>query len=285
MSDPLSLNDGPGPLLKDRVSVITGAGGAIGSAAAELFARHGSHVVIVDIEADLAGKALEQVKAAGGSGEAVVMDVCDDEAVKGLRDQVLARHGRCDVLVNNVGHFIRHTPDFLSSDPAMWKSLYDINLHHVFTATHAFLPSMIERRSGSIINVSSIEGLRGYAPDPIYGAFKAAVVQFTRSLGVQVGNQGVRVNGIAPDLTDAIQVPYDKLIPPEQLRLWPIWAPVGRMGVGSDQARALLFLASDLSSFVTGHTIPTDGGSGAAGGWFRTDGRPERVWTNRPIAP
>jgi meso-butanediol dehydrogenase/(S,S)-butanediol dehydrogenase/diacetyl reductase len=285
VSDPANIDDTPGPLLKDRVSVITGAGGAIGAAAAELFARHGSHVVIVEIEADLAKTALERVQSVGGSGETVVMDVCDDDAVLSLRDQVLQSHGRCDVLVNNVGHFIRNTPDFVSSDPTMWKQLYDINLHHVFTATHAFLPSMIARRSGSIINVSSVEGLRGYPPDPVYGAFKAAVVQFTRSLGVQVGRDGVRVNGIAPDLTNALQVPYDAIIPPEQLRLWPIWAPVGRMGVGADQARALLFLASDLSSFVTGHTIPVDGGSGAAGGWFRTDGRPERIWTNRPIAP
>jgi NAD(P)-dependent dehydrogenase (short-subunit alcohol dehydrogenase family) len=282
MSD---LIDGPGPLLTDRVAVITGAGGAIGGAAAELFARHGARVVIAEIDPALGQAALERVRSAGGAGEVVVMDVRDDAATAALRDHVLREHGRCDVLVNNVGHFVRQTRDFLSEGPAFWKALYDINLHHVFAMTHAFLPDMIAKGRGSIINVSSIEALRGYPADPVYGAFKAAVVQFTRSLGVQVGQQGVRVNGIAPDITDAIQVPYDQLVPPDQRHLWPTWAPIGRMGVGADQARVLLFLASDLSAFVTGHTIPTDGGTAAAGGWFRSQSRPGSNWTNRPLAP
>lgn len=285
MTDQASFNDGPGALLTDRVAVITGAGGAIGGAAAELFARHGAHVVIAEIKPDLAEATLAKVKAAGGSGESVVIDVRDDAAVLALRDQVLKAHGRCDVLVNNVGDWLKNTPDFLSEGPAFWRELYDINLHHVLTMTHAFLPGMIARGAGSIINVSSIEGLRGYPADPIYAAFKAAVVHFTRSLAVQVGHQGVRVNGIGPDITEALQVPYDQWIPPEQRHLWPMWAPIGRMGVGADQARVLLFLASDLSAFVTGHTIPTDGGTGAAGGWFRSNSRPGSGWTNRPLAP
>jgi NAD(P)-dependent dehydrogenase (short-subunit alcohol dehydrogenase family) len=281
-----TFNDGPGALLTDRICVITGAGGGIGGATAELFARHGAHVVIADIKTDLAEAVLAKVKAGGGSGEAVTIDVRDDAAVLALRDQVMKAHGRCDVLVNNAGDWLKTTPDFLSEGPAFWRELYDINLHHVLTMTHAFLPSMIDRRAGSIINVSSIEGLRGYPADPIYAAFKAAVVHFTRSLAVQVGINGVRVNGIGPDITEAIQVPYDQWIPPEQRHLWPMWAPIGRMGVGADQARVLLFLASDLSAFVTGHTIPTDGGTGAAGGWFRSNSRPGGSgWTNRPIAP
>lgn len=285
MTDALSLNDGPGPLLKDRTAVITGAGGGIGGAAAELFARHGAHVVVAEIDPQLAEDTVSRVRLAGGSAESVVTDVRDDAAVSALRDHVLATRGRCDVLVNNVGHWLRDTPDFVSSGPEDWKALYDVNLHHVFTVTHAFLPAMIARRAGSIINVSSIEGVRAYPADPVYGAFKAAVVHFTRSLAVQVGQHGLRVNGTAPDITEALQVPYDQWIPPEQRHLWPIWAPIGRMGVGADQARVLLFLASDLSAFVTGCTIPVDGGTGVAGGWFRSDSRPGRNWTNRPLAP
>jgi NAD(P)-dependent dehydrogenase (short-subunit alcohol dehydrogenase family) len=145
---------------------------------------------------------------------------------------------------------------------------------------------MVERGRGSIVNVSSVEGLRGYPPGIIYGAYKAAVVQLTRSLGVQLGSAGVRVNGIGPDVTDSIQVPYDRIVPPEHQHLWPQWVPVGRMGVPRDQARIILFLASDLSAFMTGHTIPTDGGTAAAGGWFRSAQRAGgRAWTNRPIAP
>jgi NAD(P)-dependent dehydrogenase (short-subunit alcohol dehydrogenase family) len=141
---------------------------------------------------------------------------------------------------------------------------------------------MIERRSGNIINVSSVEGARGYPQDPVYGAFKAAVIQFTRSLGVQVGDLGIRVNGIAPDLTETLSVSY----PREDERLYPVWSPVGRLGVPQDQARVLLFLASDLSSFVLGTTILTDGGSGNNGGWYRTDRFPGRKkFTAKPIDP
>ena len=286
MNDPYSLNDGPGALLPGKVAVITGAGGAIGAASARLFAKHGAHVVVSDIDEGLAKAAVDQIRAEGGKAEVDVTDVTDDAQILALRDRVLAAHGRCDVLVNNAGHWVRTVPDFVSGDAIFWDELYRINLHHIFTATHAFLPSMIARQAGSIINVSSIEGLRGYPQDPVYAAFKAAAVQFTKSLGVQVGNSGVRVNGIGPDVTDALQVPYDKLVPPEQEKLWPQWVPVGRMGVGLDQARVVLFLASDLSAFVTGHTIPTDGGTAAAGGWFRSNSRGQgRTWTNRPVAP
>jgi NAD(P)-dependent dehydrogenase (short-subunit alcohol dehydrogenase family) len=186
--------------------------------------------------------------------------------------------------VNNVGHWVRHTGDFLKGDPTLWDELHQINFWHVLVVTHAFLPSMVEKQTGSIINVSSVEGLRGYPHDPVYGAYKAAVVQFTRSLAVQVGHKGVRINGIAPDVTESLQVPYSSVLPPEQQALWPQWVPVGRMGLPEDQARVLLFLASDLSAFVTGHTIPTDGGTAAAGGWFRSPSRGDR-WTNRPMEP
>ena len=144
---------------------------------------------------------------------------------------------------------------------------------------------MIGRHSGAIVNVSSVEGLRGYPEDPVYAAFKAAVIHFTRSLAVQVGRDGVRVNAIGPDVTESLQVPYSRWLSAEAQAQWPQWVPVGRMGLPEDQAQVILFLASDLSAFVTGHTIPTDGGTGAAGGWFRSSRRPDREWTNRPIAP
>lgn len=198
---------------------------------------------------------------------------------------VLDRYGRADVLVNNVGHWLRHPGNFVDTDPRLWDELYHINLHHVFLLTQAFLPAMVDRHAGAIVNVSSIEGLRGYPEDPVYAAFKAAVIAFTRSLAVQVGNQGVRVNAIAPDVTESLQVPYLQWLSPEEQTRWPQWVPVGRMGLPEDQAGVILFLASDLSSFVTGHTIPTDGSTGAAGGWFRSARRPGREWTNRPVDP
>ena len=282
MSGILTLMDG---LLSDRIAVVTGGGGGIGAATARLFADQGAQVVIADIDAELAQLTAEQITAAGGSAFAAVTDVRDAGQVAELARSVLERHGRVDVLVNNVGHWLRHPGNFVDTDPQLWDDLYRVNLHHVFLVTHAFLPAMIGRRSGAIVNVSSVEGLRGYPEDPVYAAFKAAVIHFTRSLAVQVGRDGVRVNAIGPDVTESLQVPYSQWLSAEEQAQWPQWVPVGRMGLPEDQAQVILFLASDLSAFVTGHTIPTDGGTGAAGGWFRSPRRPDREWTNRPVAP
>jgi NAD(P)-dependent dehydrogenase (short-subunit alcohol dehydrogenase family) len=139
---------------------------------------------------------------------------------------------------------------------------------------------MVERKRGSVINVSSVEAFRAIPRRPVYSAFKGAITQFTKSLAVELGNDGVRVNAIAPDLTETIQVPYSRWVTDEQQGLIPSWVPVGRFGTPDDIAGAALFLASDLAAFVTGTTIHTDGGSLAAGGWFR---RPDGTWTNRPV--
>jgi NAD(P)-dependent dehydrogenase (short-subunit alcohol dehydrogenase family) len=279
------MNEATDSLLTGRVAVVTGGGGGIGGATARLFAQHGAHVVIADIDTELAERAVAEITTSGGSALAVVTDVRDAEAVAELARSVLDRFGRVDVLVNNVGHWLRHPGNFVDTEPDLWDQLYRINLHHVFVVTQAFLPAMVKQQSGAIVNVSSVEGLRGYPEDPVYAAFKAAVIGFTRSLAVQVGGHGVRVNAIAPDVTESLQVPYSQWLSADEQRQWPQWVPVGRMGLVEDQARAILFLASDMSAFVTGHTIPTDGGTGAAGGWFRSSRRPGREWTNRPIAP
>ncbi len=269
-------------LLTGRVAVVTGGGGGIGAATSRLFAEHGARVVIADIDGERAHRTAAQI---GGSAQAVVTDVREPDEVQALAASVRDGYGRIDVLVNNVGHWVRHPGGFAGTDPGLWAELYRVNLHHVFLVTRAFLPMMIDQRAGAIVNVSSVEGLRGYPEDPVYAAFKAAVIHFTRSLAVQVGRDGVRVNAIGPDVTESLQVPYSQWLSAEEHQQWPQWVPVGRMGLPEDQARVILFLASDLSSFVTGHTIPTDGGTGAAGGWFRSSRRAGREWTNRPADP
>jgi meso-butanediol dehydrogenase/(S,S)-butanediol dehydrogenase/diacetyl reductase len=274
-----------GALLADRIAVVTGGGGGIGAATARLFAHHGAQVVVADSDADHGEQTADEISAAGGSALAIATDVREADQVAGLARSVLGRYGRVDVLVNNVGHWLRHPGRFAGTDPGLWDELYRINLHHIFLVTRAFLPAMIDRRTGAIVNVSSVEGLRGYPEDPVYAAFKAAVIHFTRSLAVQVGRDGIRVNAIAPDVTESLQVPYSQWLSAEEQTQWPQWVPVGRMGLAEDQARVILFLASDLSAFVTGHTIPTDGGTAAAGGWFRSSSRTDREWTNRPVAP
>ena len=253
-------------LLEDRVAVVSGGGEGIGAAIARLFAEHGALVEIAEIDGDRAAAVCEAIRGAGGSALAHVLDVTDDDSVAAFALDVLSAHGHVDVVVNNVGDY-RPLVRFPESTPESWKAMYDINLRHVFAVTHAFIGGMIEQRRGSIVNVHSVEGMRGYPGDPVYGAMKAAVAHFTTCLAASLGRNGVRVNGIGPDLTQTPQVDY--LTGSEDSEhLWASWAPVGRLGWPEDQARVALFLASDLSSFVTGHNIPVDGGTKTGGGWF-----------------
>jgi len=201
------------PLLQDKVAVITGGGAGIGGATAELFSEHGAMVYIADIDGDAARAVSGHITDLGGRATGVTMDARSADDIERLRERVLREHGRVDVLVNNVGHWIA-VKDLLQGDATHWQSLYEINLLHVFQMTHTFLPRMLEQGRGSIINVSSIEGVRGYPLDPVYAAFKAAVIHFTRSLGVDVAGRGVRVNGIAPDMTNSAPRTLSSGIPP-----------------------------------------------------------------------
>lgn len=265
-------------LLDGRVAVVTGGGDGIGGAVSRLFARHGALVEIAEIDSARAARTVAEIEAAGGRARAHVVDVTTQGGVDRLAHEVLGAHGRVDVLVNNVGDYRPLVP-FPDSSPASWQAMYDVNLGHVFAVTRAFLGAMIEHRRGAIVNVHSVEGLRGYPTEPVYGAMKAAVAHFTTCLAVQVGRQGIRVNGIGPDVTQTPQVDYLSGWEDAE-HLWPSWVPAGRLGWPEDQARVALFLASDASAFVTGHNIPVDGGTKAGGGWFYSP--TERRFANRP---
>jgi NAD(P)-dependent dehydrogenase (short-subunit alcohol dehydrogenase family) len=142
---------------------------------------------------------------------------------------------------------------------------------------------MVERGSGSIVNVSTVEASRGIPANAVYSAYNAAVEAFTRSLAVELGGDGVRVNAIAPDLADTLQTPADSMLRGRDPALLRSWVPLGRFGHPDEYADVVLFLASDLSRFVTGTVIPVDGGTLAASGWYRrADGR---GWTNLPDQP
>jgi NAD(P)-dependent dehydrogenase (short-subunit alcohol dehydrogenase family) len=269
-------------LLTDKVAVVTGGGGGIGRGISEAFATHGAVVIVADVDEQRATDTVAAIKDRGGEASAEVVDVREHEQVDAFARRALHQHGRVDVLVNNVGHYLYRGLRFLDTDEEHWDALYAVNLRHMFLCTKAFAPSMVERGSGSIVNVSTVEAFRGIPNQVVYSAFKAGVTQFTKSLALDLGNDGVRVNAIAPDLTETIQVPYSRWVKPEQEALIPTWVPVGRFGTPDDIAGCALFLASDLSAFVTGTTVHADGGSLAAGGWFRTR---RGGWTNRPLDP
>ena len=262
----------PGPLLTGRRAVVTGGARGIGAAIARAFAAHGATVLVVDVEP---GPDIDFDRAAGGSIESIEADVCAAPA-----HPALAAHG-ADVLVNNVGHFVRAPRPFVDDTDDQWAALHEVNLGHVLRLTHALLPGLTER-GGSIVNLTTVEAHRAIPGHSVYSAYKAALMQFTRSLSAEVGPAGVRVNAIAPDLIETPQVPYADLVPEEERASWPRWSPLGGPGTPDDVAGAALFLASDLSRFVTGTTVHVDGGTHGSGGWVP---RATGGWTNRPRNP
>jgi NAD(P)-dependent dehydrogenase (short-subunit alcohol dehydrogenase family) len=266
-------------LLDRKVALVTGGGGGIGRGISELFAAHGAHVVVADIDGSGARDTVAHIEQQGGRAEAHTVDVAEPSQVRDLAD----RAGSVDVLVNNVGHYLYGPLDFVDTTEEEWEALYRVNLKHVFLCCRALVPGMIERgRGGSVINLSTVEAFRGMPQMAVYSAFKGGVTQFTKSLALELGAHDIRVNAIAPDLTQSLQVPYDRWVTEAQQRLIPTWVPIGRFGRPDDIAGVALFLASDLAAFVTGTTVHADGGSLAAGGWYRTD---RGGWTNRPMAP
>jgi NAD(P)-dependent dehydrogenase (short-subunit alcohol dehydrogenase family) len=272
------------PLLAGRAALVTGGGAGIGRATCEAFAAHGASVGVNDVDPALASEVVEGIVSAGGRAVALPGDVRIPEVVDGIVAGVLEAFGRLEVLVNNVGHFGGPAVPFEESTDEQWQHLYEVNLLHVLRVTRAALPHLRAAGGGSIINLTTVEAFRGIPQHPVYAAFKAGVTQFSKSLALQVGGDGIRVNDIAPDVTRSAQLPYERWLSDDDVARIPRWVPLGRLGEPVDPAGVAVFLASDLSAFVTGTTIHCDGGTWAAGGWYRTE-RDRRGWTNRPFDP
>lgn len=266
--------------LDGKVALITGGGAGIGRAIAEAFADLGAAVAIAETNTQHAGSVEEYFRDRGQDALVSRTDVRDAGQVDACMSAIAGRFGKLDVLVNNVGDFLRpgRFEDHTEED---WDRLYDINLKQVFRVTKAALP-LLRRSSGdrSIISVSSIEGYRGMPFCPVYATFKAGLIGFAKSLALDLGPEGIRVNVIAPETTDSEQVKIDALISPQYREHIPRWIPLGRFGLPSDCAGCAVFLATDLSAWVTGTTVHVDGGALAAAGFYRT---PKGRWTNAPV--
>lgn len=264
----------PGALLPGRRAIVTGGAAGIGAAVARAFAAHGADVLVVDVDP---ADPLDVTSTGGGSITHLDHDIRDPDIPAALLDH------RPDILVNNVGHYLRPPHPFAENDKDLWTDLHEINFGHVLRVTHALLPGMTERgRGGAIVNLTTVEAHRAIPGHSVYSAYKAALMQFTRSLAAEVGPSGIRVNAVAPDLIETPQVPYADIVPADDVPLWPTWSPLGGPGRPEDVAGAALFLASDLSRFVTGGTIHVDGGTHCSGGWVP---RASGGWTNRPRNP
>lgn len=264
--------------LDGRLALVTGGGAGIGAGIAEALARKGAHVIVADRDAARADAEVATLRDSGHGATAVVVDVRDRRCTETLAAAVREAGGRLDVLVNNVGDHVPWGP-FAESTEEDWDAVQAVNFGHVLRVTRLFLPGMIEQRAGSIVNVSSVEAFRGVPNCAVYAAYKAAVVNFTAGLATEVGQYGVRVNGIAPDVTETPQFPMHRLIAPEFHDQIGNWVPMGRFGTPRDHGELAAFLASDAASWITGESIRVDGGTLASAGWFR---RSERRFTNVP---
>jgi len=264
--------------LDGRLALVTGGAVGIGAGVAEALARKGAHLILVDHDEEALDAEVTRIGNAGHTVTGVVADVRDRTCTEALGDAVDAAGGRLDILVNNVGDHVPWGP-FVDSTEEDWNAIYAVNFEHVLRVTRLFLPGMIEQRSGSIINISSVEAFRGVPHCAVYAAHKSAVVNFTAGLATEIGQYGVRVNGIAPDLTDTPQFPLHRLIGPEFHDQIGSWVPMGRFGTPRDHGELAAFLASDAAGWITGESIRVDGGTLASAGWFR---RSEKRFTNVP---
>jgi len=257
-----------GERLRDRVALVFGAGSSgpgwgNGKATAATFARQGAKVIAVDVDASAAGDTCELIRGEGFACEAIAADVTDGARIKALVDDVVARHGRIDILHNNVGITAMGGP--IEETEESWHRVLDINLTGIFLTCKHVLPVMLRQKKGAIVNVSSIAAIRysGY-PYSSYYASKAGVNQFTVGLALQYAKEGIRANVIMPGLMNTplihkqIVGQYDSADAMVAAR--DAACPMGRMGTAWEIANAALFLVSDEASYVTGVCLPVDGG-------------------------
>jgi NAD(P)-dependent dehydrogenase (short-subunit alcohol dehydrogenase family) len=247
--------------LKDKVGVITGAASGIGRAAAQLFAREGAAVVVVDISD--AGRAVaDEISKSGGRTVFEKCDVTRSDDCKGAVDRALREFGRLDILFNNAGIIRRATVVDLSEED--WDRVMAVNVKSIFLMSRFAVPVMAKQGGGVIINMASGWGLSGGAKAAVYCASKGAVVLLTKAMAVDHGPQNIRVNCICPGDTDTGMLRNEAQQLGEAADRFMAEAarrPLGRVGKPEEIARAALYLASDASSFVTGTALVVDGGS------------------------
>lgn len=243
--------------IKDQVVLITGSGRGIGKATAELFANMGARIVISDMDEEVCKQSAEEIsKKTGAETMTSICNITNREQVDAMTASIVEKWGQIDCVINNAG--ITKDGLFLRMKEDQWKFIIDVNLNGTYQVTHSAIGHMRKKKSGTIINMSSIA--RGGNPGQTnYSAAKAGIVGFTAALAKEIASMGIRVNCIAPGfidtrLTDAIP---DKMAD-EMVKA----IPMRRKGIPEDIAKVCLFLASDLSGYITGNVIDVNGGLG-----------------------
>lgn len=249
-------------LLDGHVAVVTGSGSGIGRAIALGYASQGAQVIGLDIDGDSVAKTAAAITGAGGKGYSFTLDVRERERCRDIAAQIEQRIGPISVLVNNAG--INRRNAFTGDTEALlqdWQDVLAINLNGVFNVTHAFL-AQLRATKGRIVNIASIQSfMHVRTPNsPAYTTSKHGVLGFTRALAAELGKHGVRVNAIGPGF---IETPLNEKVrasDPDLVRIFLEHTPLGRAGKPEDIVGPAIFLASDLSGFVTGSIVMADGG-------------------------
>ena len=250
------------PLLQDHIAAVTGAGSGIGRAIAQGYAREGAQVAVLDINGEAASETVQQILNAGGKAQQFLLDVTDRAACRAVAAQVAEKFGKISILVNNAG--INRRNAFTADADAVikdWQDIIAINLNGVFNVTHAFL-DQLRATKGRIVNIGSIQSfVHVRTPNsPAYTTSKHGVLGFTRALAAELGKDGVRVNAIGPGL---IETPLNAAVRannPDLIKIFLDHTPLGRAGKPEDIVGPAIFLASDLSAYVTGTILMADGG-------------------------
>ena len=254
--------------LANKVAIVTGAGtrsknvSGVGAATAQEFARQGAKVLIVDMDESAARTSVEVITDGGGEASFHVADVSQEFGCRGIVEAAVEHYGRLDILMNNVG-VAQGSGSVTEIEEETWDEVLDINLKSmVFTSKYA-VPAMIESGGGSIINVSSVDGIRGGMGHSFsYSASKGGVISLTYMMAVDLGRDNVRVNCIAPGMIWTAMV---EAVDDDRRKLRRDIAPLGTEGTAEDVAMAAVYLASDESKWVTGIVLPVDAGLMAAG--------------------
>ena len=253
----MTIEKGATLRLKDRVVLVTGAGGTIGNAVSRLVAAHGAQVALTDMAAEPLEAIISELRGGGSPVWGRPCDAADFEHFSALVAEVNEVYGPVEVLVNVAGTF--KVSDFADSKPPDWSEMLSANLLTALVACRAVLPGMLEARSGAIVNFASTAGEYGsIRPAAVYAAAKAGVIGFTKSLAREVSPMGVRVNAISPGPVDT---PALKAVTDAERAVAASRTLVGRLGDPRDIADGVLYLASNESAFVTGTVLQVNGGS------------------------
>ena len=243
-------------LLEGKTALITGASRGIGKAIALRFAREGSDIAITNIVDDEEFKTtLKEITALGVKAKGYVSNAASYEDSQHVINDVVKDFTRIDILINNAG--ITRDALLMRMTEDQWDSVIAVNLKSVFNLTKAVLMTMIKQKNGSIVNISSVVGVSGNAGQSNYSASKAGIIGFTKSIAKEVGSRNIRCNAIAPGF---ILTEMTEKLPEEVKKEWAEKIPLKRGGTPEDVANTALYLASDLSSYVTGQTIHVCGG-------------------------